>query len=144
MESHFAPPSSTIHTILLWLNTSGIPLQRVQLSRERGHILIATCVEDAERLLNTQYYEFHDIAHPDDRPQIAVESYHLPSSLDDMIYFIEPTLPSISRQPKRAAKDPKPTGALESRSGTNTTTRVDCFKYVTPECLPLWYNIPSD
>lgn len=53
VESNFAPPSSTIHTILLWLNTSGIPLQRVQLSRERGHILIATCVEDAERLLNT-------------------------------------------------------------------------------------------
>lgn len=61
-----------------------------------------------------------------------------------MIYFIEPTLPSIFRQPKRAAKDPKPAGALESRSGTNTTTRVDCFKYVTPECLRLLYNIPSD
>lgn len=144
VESHFAPPSSTVHDVLSWLNTSGIPLQRVEVSRERGHILIATCVEDAERLLNARYYEFHDISHPDDRPQIAVESYHLPNLLDDSIYFIEPTLPSISRQPKRAAKDLEPASALAPRSGTNTTTKVDCFRYMTPECLRLLYNIPSD
>ena len=51
----FAPTDETIHVVRNWLVTSGIEEHRISLGRTKGWMRVNVTVEEAERLMNTEY-----------------------------------------------------------------------------------------
>lgn len=51
----FAPSSGTIDVVRTWLLESGIEDHRITLSTSKGWINVLVSVEEAERLMNTEY-----------------------------------------------------------------------------------------
>jgi tripeptidyl-peptidase-1 len=58
----FAPPENTVSTVKEWLTSSGIDHSRVVHSDNKGWIAVDVTVEEAERLLLTEFYE-HEHVH---------------------------------------------------------------------------------
>ena len=146
VESHFAPTTATILELVNWLNESGASRSTIRVSRDRSHIFAALQVRDAERLLKTEYYDFHDSIAPGSEPQLAAGEYTIPDALAENIHFIEPTFPTdLGRVGTRRTKVQDSHGVNTMRRSTaNNGTKVDCLRYITPECLRLLYHIPND
>jgi tripeptidyl-peptidase I len=146
VESHFAATSDAIEEIIAWLSQSGIPRSSLRVSRDRTHIFFNPKVREAELLLNANYYEYHDKTLPSDEPQLAVEAFSIPDSITANINFIEPTFPTNLGGMKQTwrAKVEDEEESLAKRFTANNGTKVNCLKYMTPECLRLLYNFPHN
>lgn len=89
----FAPTAETVETITQWLSSTGISMTRVQTSASRGWMSFEATVDEAERLLNTQYHAWLHEATGTIQPAVALgASYSLPAHVRPHVDFITPTL----------------------------------------------------
>jgi tripeptidyl-peptidase-1 len=58
ITAKFAPSNHTVDTVRAWLAGSGFAEDRVRVSTSRGWIHINVTVEEAERLLRTEYHVY--------------------------------------------------------------------------------------
>jgi tripeptidyl-peptidase-1 len=137
---YFEPSKDSVREVLTWLSASAVPRSSLRASRNGGHIFINTTVEQAEKLLGTQYYQYSN----GQAAIVGTEAYSLPLSISKYVDYVLPALmssrPSTERQAHRTVV---PMKSQRKRSNISTIIEVDCFKYVTPECLRLLYNIPE-
>ena len=140
VKRHFVPSQDSVQEVLTWLSASGIPQSTLRTSLNRGHIFFNATVEQAEKLLGTQYYQYSN----GQASVVGAEAYSLPLSISKHVDYVLPALmlsrPSTKRQAQRATVSMK---SRLKRSNISTAIEVDCFKYVTPQCLRLLYNFPE-
>lgn len=53
----FAPADETVEAVKAWLVSAGISASRIVHSENRGWLAFDASVEEAERMLKTEYYE---------------------------------------------------------------------------------------
>jgi tripeptidyl-peptidase I len=133
-----APSQDQIREVARWLNDSGIPRSSLRASSDRGHIYFNTTVHRAEQLLGAQYNDYSD----GQVVQVTSDTYYLPLSISKYVDFVLPTLPrSRPHTGLEATTLVQQPGS--NRTDTSAVVEVDCFQYMTPECLRLLYNIPD-
>ncbi|KAF9243182.1 Pro-kumamolisin, activation domain-containing protein [Melanogaster broomeanus] len=144
----FAPTDETIDTVRSWLISSGISDERIAVGRTKGWIQVDATVEEAERLMNTEYNVY---THSTGKEHVACEAYHLPQDVQPHVDFVIPTVHFDTKLTRRSgdsepARDigqpgvglsPKTTGAVETLiSGLD-----QCDEYITPTCLRALYGL---
>ena len=102
----FAPSQETVSLIHDWLAQSGISSDRIKESQSLNWIHANVTVSEAERLLNTKYYEFTHLE--SGQTHVACEEYSVPEHVQGHVDFITPTLhfdTKIEGRKKRRAMD---------------------------------------
>ncbi|TFK47450.1 subtilisin-like protein [Heliocybe sulcata] len=85
----FAPSRESVDTVRGWLGDSGIAPERVRLSGAKTWIEINATVEEAERLLGTEY---HVYSHSSGKEHVACDSYSLPEHVSKHVDIVLPTI----------------------------------------------------
>jgi tripeptidyl-peptidase-1 len=104
----FAPTPETIQTVKNWLMNSGFAEARIHLTNTKSWIELNATVEEAERLLNAEYYvythstgkkhvckwieSFGDFLFASNRVISACNSYHLPAHVSPHVDLVTPTV----------------------------------------------------
>ncbi|PCH35494.1 subtilisin-like protein [Wolfiporia cocos MD-104 SS10] len=95
----FRPSSDTIDVVRSWLVDSGLSEKDLKLSASGQWLQANISIEDAEFLLNTEYYVYQ---HLDGYEHIAChEKYHLPEHVSRHVEIVTPTL-HFDVKPRRA------------------------------------------
>ncbi|KIJ66024.1 hypothetical protein HYDPIDRAFT_87864 [Hydnomerulius pinastri MD-312] len=144
----FAPNDESIDAVRSWLLENGFESDRVNLTPNKGWIEVSATVEEAERLLQTEYNLY---AHSTGKEHVACDSYHLPSHIAPHVDFVTPTvhfdakLTRRSTEPARAigqpgtgSSGPKTTGKFEGSIADDLST---CNEYITLDCLRTLYGL---
>jgi len=152
----FRPSFETIETVRAWLIEEGVEADRVRLSKSGGWVHVDVTVEEAERLLGTEYHVYQ-YGGEGGREHIACkEKYHLPEHVSKHVELVMPTLHfdvKVIRDGSAAKRDsppgyknmgrpgsgivnPKFTGAIE----TVLTELANCDQQITPDCIRALYN----
>ncbi|KAH7346722.1 peptidase S8/S53 domain-containing protein [Rhexocercosporidium sp. MPI-PUGE-AT-0058] len=103
----FAPSDETVSSIYDWLAKSGITSNRIKQSQSLNWIHANLTVSEAERLLNTKYYEYTHLE--SGQAHVACEEYSVPEDIQRHVDFVTPTLhfdAKIDMRKKRRAMDP--------------------------------------
>ncbi|KAH7904189.1 Pro-kumamolisin, activation domain-containing protein, partial [Hygrophoropsis aurantiaca] len=95
----FAPSQDTIDAVRSWLSESGIDEGRVRISPNKGWIVVDATVEEAERLLQTEY---HVYGHASGKEHVACDAYHLPEHIVPHVDFVTPTVHFDAKITKRS------------------------------------------
>lgn len=85
----FKPSNETVNAVLTWLVRAGISLQRIKKSQSLGWLHFDATVNEAQKLLKTEYFKFK---HTSGAPHIGCTAYHIPENVRKHIDFITPTL----------------------------------------------------
>lgn len=158
------PSEETISAVLSWLSEAEIDPDRVSLTRSRAWVHVDATVEEAEKLLQTEYYIYE---HSLGQSHIACEEYSLPAELSaDHVDIILPSVHFDAKitQPRRRAAvkrqipvpDPNVSDADLKNVGlfaghipkilpqpdvqALTLDNTTCDQFIVPECLRLLYN----
>ncbi|KAH8680763.1 peptidase S8/S53 domain-containing protein [Xylariales sp. PMI_506] len=135
----FAPAAETIKAAQSWVTAAGIPDESVSLAPGGGWLLINTTVEQAEDLLQAEYWIYESA---DGGLAVGADEYSIPSELKPHVEFVYPAVAlgemqsSELRRRKRSASN-RPKRQISPRD--NST----CANMVTPRCIAAWYNIPA-
>lgn len=165
----FAPTQESVDLVTEWLESSGIPGNRISRSQSLGWLHFDATVGEAEMLLKTQY---HLHQHKTGKPHVACESYHIPEHLKPHIDFITPTVhfdtqvaqanPALEKraepsstaavgvpvQSKAALQITEPGNGFLPKKGAvidieNLVDELeDCNTHITPNCLRALYRFP--
>ena len=100
VDTIFAPSNHSVAAVKEWLTSSGIESDDV-FETEKGWLAIDLPAGDAERLLNTEYYE-HEAE--DGTLRIGCDQYHLPQHISAHIDYIRP---GVALSPPLAKKNIK-------------------------------------
>ncbi|EPS96656.1 hypothetical protein FOMPIDRAFT_128300 [Fomitopsis schrenkii] len=159
----FRPTTESVDTVRSWLvDVGGLESERVRLSVGGGWLQADISVEEAERLLETEYhiYQFEDDAA---RTHVAChEKYHLPEEVAKHVEIVTPTLhfdvkpkskpvqlekrdaPSSESvdahavgQPGFGVSFPKTSGTTQAPS---TSDLAYCNEQIVPDCLRVLYS----
>ncbi|KAG1746468.1 peptidase S8/S53 domain-containing protein [Suillus lakei] len=106
----FSPSVESIGTVLTWLEENGFDSSRAKLTRNRGWIEVQATVEEAERLLQTEY---HVYGHETGQEHVACDSYHLPEHVQSHVDFVTPTVHFDAKISKRSGSS-SPDGTARS------------------------------
>ncbi|KUJ23903.1 putative alkaline serine protease AorO [Mollisia scopiformis] len=153
----FRPKSESIESVRDWLHSSGIDIDRHQVSPGRGWLKFEATIDELESLLSTEYHVYE---HSDTEAlHIGCDTYHVPLGVHPHIDFISPTVSTI--QIKRGAKKQKrgettkaspasfppivkPANLnLDPASFASDASTIPCYTAVTPDCLRTLYGIPK-
>jgi tripeptidyl-peptidase I len=155
----FAPSSESIDTVRNWIVESGIAPERITLSASKGWIQVLATVEEAENLMNTEYYVYtHDKTM---KEHVACEEYHLPLHISPHIDIVSPSVhfdAIINKNKKRSSsvQDPEPArkvGQPGFGNGPKLGAKLftppppspadlsQCDEQITLDCLKALYNI---
>ncbi|KAL0946313.1 hypothetical protein HGRIS_012554 [Hohenbuehelia grisea] len=146
----FAPSGESIRVVKDWLVGSGIDPGRLRLSPTKNWIKVNATVEEAERLLQTEYNVY---SHDDTGTEhIACDAYHLPAHVSPHVELVTPSIHFDARLHKRGPAfsgprerigepgvglGPKFTGKIS----TLLTELENCDKQITPACLRALYGV---
>ncbi|CAA7270109.1 unnamed protein product [Cyclocybe aegerita] len=144
----FAPSHETVTTVRNWLIKEGFDAKRVKVSATRGWIQLNATVEEAERLLKTQYNVY---THQDGEQHIASNSYYLPKHVSLHVEIVTPSIHFDSVLRKRGGSSvpakkiglpgvgitPKTTGTIKSL----WDELKNCDQFITPICLRVLYGL---
>ncbi|KAF9474366.1 subtilisin-like protein [Pholiota conissans] len=141
----FAPSRDSLDMVLGWLKTEGFGSERTWIASTGSWIHVNTSVEDAERLLHTQYNVY---AHVSGGEHIATESYQLPQNVSLHVDFVTPSIHFDSVLPKRHGSTkkmglpgvgimPKTTGQI----GRISDRLKHCDTQIVPSCLRALYGL---
>lgn len=143
VSTHFEPSKESREAVARWLESSGIPRSIIRLSADRGHLRVALAATKAEQLFGKS-----SKLHARGR-DTTVHTYSVPPSLSGLVDYILPAYSDTTLAPRRANQRVARRQHISRQTnstlpGTNSTTprKVDCFKYMSPECLRLLYNMP--
>ncbi|KAK7026073.1 hypothetical protein VNI00_015719 [Paramarasmius palmivorus] len=144
----FAPTTETFRVIESWLTMhGGITADRIQISRSRGWVELNVTVEEAEKLMKTEY---HIYTHEDGTQQIACTSYHLPQNVIPHVQVVTPTVHFNSVLKSRSRLPSKQNGQTGADSvhpvyHSNVQTLYHgleyCHDQISPACLKELYGI---
>lgn len=151
------PSSQTLDSTHQWLSDNGIDASSLSYSGAKDWIHLSISVEDAERLLDTEYHVYE---HEEGGQIIRTPNWSLPLHLHKHIDAIQPTTsfmraaPRSSYNPARKPRiAPRHTNIIEGQlsaghtpSGytppSNTTLSEICdVAAVSPQCFQALYNI---
>ncbi|KAJ6011904.1 Tripeptidyl-peptidase SED1 [Penicillium canescens] len=133
----FALPKEGIRELAKWLTSSGVPRSKLRLSPDRAYLSFDVTVSNAESLPGAKFRRYSSGS----ANQTASKVYSLPHGLAKYVDFV---LPAPGREPGNSAPT---SSSVRFKDGLNTratTRKVDCFKYMTPQCLRALYNIDED
>lgn len=88
----FRPAKESIETVHLWLVESGIDRASVRLSQGGGWLKANVTVEQAERLLQTEYHVYQSDEEGGGQHIACYEKYHLPEHVARHVDIVTPTL----------------------------------------------------
>ncbi|KAL4071280.1 peptidase S8/S53 domain-containing protein [Scleroderma yunnanense] len=145
----FAPTSGTVDAVHAWLLESGIEAHRIALSPSKGWINVYVSVEEAERLMNTEYNVYK---HASGIEHVACEAYHLPEHVSNHVDFVLPSVHFDAHLDRRDANNgPEikigvPGSGFEGPKTTGTfnnffTDLEHCDTDTTPACLRALYDL---
>lgn len=149
VASTFAPSNETVQVVRRWLTgpEGNIGGHRIKLAPSRGWIELNVTVEEAERLLNTEY---HLYTHKTGVRHVACTSYHLPEYVAPHVDVITPSVHFNAILDKRSRLPTKKIGEPGAGSVTPVLYRSDiktlyealdhCHEQVTPLCLRALYG----
>jgi tripeptidyl-peptidase I len=126
----FRPSSESIESVRDWLHSSGINIDRHQLSPGRGWLKFDATVEELESLLSTEYHVYE---HSDTEDlHIGCEEYHVPLSIQRHLDFVSPTVSTIKIK----------SGAAKQKRGEKTTKSSPAS--FPPHVRPAGINMSPD
>ncbi|KAF9807920.1 hypothetical protein IEO21_08015 [Rhodonia placenta] len=156
----FRPAKESIETVHLWLVESGIDRASVRLSQGGGWLKANVTVEQAERLLQTEYHVYQSDEEGGGQHIACYEKYHLPEHVARHVDIVTPTLhfdtkprtsvpqkidmdkrdrPVNARslgQPELGVSIPKTAATIE----TIYKGIEKCDEQIVPDCLRALYN----
>ncbi|GJJ10047.1 hypothetical protein Clacol_004273 [Clathrus columnatus] len=144
----FKPSTESVDTVMKWLQESGIVVERMKLSRSQGWVEMKLTPEEAEGLLDTEYFMYE---HVNGHKHIGCESYSLPVHVQPHVEIILPTVHfDVPKQRlgsnlhRRSKSDNIKThiatlGQL-AKGSSNSSSLANCDKQITPACLRALYN----
>lgn len=111
----FAPSQETVDAVSNWLVQAGVAIERQSRSGSQGWLTFEATVQEAERLLRTEYSIWE---HEDSQtPHVATTHYSLPASVSEHVDFVMPTLHFDRKLP---SKDKQKKRDLQKRDATNS------------------------
>ena len=153
----FAPSRETVHSIVTWLNQSGIAMHRLHRSHCGGWLSFNASVHEAEQLLRTRYHLYERRTTGD--LHAGCEEYSIPAWIRQHVDFITPTIhfdehnklkrgtSNLSEgKPGHHKSIEHPDEVLGKHRGSNkqlTTAPTKCDQFTTLDCLRALYNIPT-
>ena len=161
--STFSPPKERVETVTSWLIESGIERERITHSQNKGWLAFDATVEEAERLLHTEYY--HDGVQEEQGSRVGCNEYHLPKHVQEHVDYVTPGVkgtvmdlrPSSAR--KRAVNgrrglNGKPGSRRRLQSSrmktmphltppSNVSELATCDQAITPACIRALYNFQA-
>lgn len=158
----FSPSDETVDAVSGWLIESGISRERLTHSGNKAWLAFDATVEEAERLLHTEY--FHDGIEEDRGSMVGCNEYHLPKHIQEHVDYVTPGLKGTMLDLRSSS--------LRRRSGDKSSTKVrqgskirpqekrfksvpdvanaisnsslaDCDEFITPACLRALYNFKA-
>ncbi|KAH9924575.1 subtilisin-like protein [Fomitopsis serialis] len=92
VASTFRPTKESVDTVHGWFTESGIAPERVKSSTGGSWMKVNVTIEEAERLLGTEYYVYQ-FGEDGSRTHVAChEKYHLPDHVSKHVEIVSPTL----------------------------------------------------
>ncbi|MCJ1355544.1 MAG: hypothetical protein MMC33_005536 [Icmadophila ericetorum] len=159
----FAPPEETVNAVREWLTSFGIHDSRIVHSDNKGWLAFDATVDEAERLLHTEFYEHEHKHTPNVR--VGCDQYHVPKHVQEHVDYITPgikLIPVVKRSVKRSTKVEQ--RSLSSVKGVQRTSSPPesvnvhfmpqaamalppdlrgCGVNITPPCIKALYHIPD-
>ncbi|KAJ7367301.1 subtilisin-like protein [Mycena albidolilacea] len=145
VAQHFAPSNETIQAVVSWIVKSGVPRDRVRVSKTKGWVQVLNAtVAEAETLLKAEYHVFE---HESDGQHVACDAYHLPAHVVPHVEIVTPTIdfnPLRKRgathinlgQPDNSSVRP----VIAGKVSTILNELENCDKQITPACLRALYG----
>ncbi|KAF8963500.1 peptidase S8/S53 domain-containing protein [Flammula alnicola] len=144
----FAPSKETVDTVRTWLVDAGFDESRMKVSPTKTWIQVNMTVEEAERLLQTEYNVY---SHNGGDQHVACDSYHLPEHVSPHVEIVTPSIHFDAVLRKRGGTSvpakkiglpgigitPKTTGTISTLFGQ----LENCDKLITPVCLRALYGL---
>jgi tripeptidyl-peptidase-1 len=143
----FRPSSESIESVRDWLHSSGIDIDRHEVSPGKGWLKFDASIEELESLLSTEYHVYQ---HADTlETHIGCDEYHVPHEVHPHIDFISPTVSTLKVK-NRAAKSKRalksfspasfpphvtPASGISTGPNSDAETEIPCHTAVTPACL---------
>lgn len=160
----FSPPEETVETVASWLIQSGIAKERITHSQNKAWLAFDATVEEAERLLLTEY--FHDGIETDRGSRVGCNEYHLPKHVQEHVDYVTPGLKGtvMDLRPSSAWKRSASPGNAKRKAGrssrrrpqssrrkampdlsaySNSSDLATCDQAITPVCLQALYNFAA-
>ncbi|OAX42805.1 hypothetical protein K503DRAFT_766419 [Rhizopogon vinicolor AM-OR11-026] len=145
----FSPSDETVSTVRDWLVKSGLASERIRVSPTKGWINVDVTVEEAERLMNTEY---HVYTHKSGQEHVACEAYQLPEHVSSHVDFVLPSVHFDAKIKRRSGSEPEPARAIGqpgvgiTPKTTGTVSQIlteleECDEYITPVCLRALYGL---
>lgn len=151
----FRPSRDAVDAVREWLMEEGMAPEGVKVHTGGGWVQVDVTVEEAERLLSTEYYvyQFGEGGGRGSEHVACKEKYHLPEHVSKHVELVVPTLHfdvHVKRervaekrsgsknmgQPGSGIVNPKFIGEIE----TALTELADCDQQITPDCLRALYD----
>ena len=143
----FRPSSESIESVQDWLHSSGIEIDRHEVSPGKGWLKFEASIEELESLLSTEYHVYQHSETME--THIGCNEYHVPQAIHPHIDFITPTVSTLkvksrAAKQKRAIKSfspasfpphVQPASGISMGPNTNVGTEIPCYTAVTPDCL---------
>ncbi|KAJ7784651.1 peptidase S8/S53 domain-containing protein [Mycena metata] len=147
VAEHFAPTEEAVHAVTSWIVGSGLPQERVRVSKTKGWVMVNASVAETEKLLNTQY---HVYKHKSGKEHVACEAYHLPAHIVPHVALVTPSIDFNAMLAKRAS-DPthklgQPGAGVSLKVGSQISSTMNsddldnCDVTITPACVRALYD----
>jgi tripeptidyl-peptidase I len=159
----FKPSDNTVQAVHEWLTGSGIHPDRITHSDNKGWFAFYATNKEAENLLHTEFYEYHDSLTGEKLP--SCDQYHVPKHLREHIDYVSPGVKLLAiesghgdlKMKKRTiihnaesggsllhytASSSPPTPDIESGSGGLPANLKNCDEEITPDCVAALYKLP--
>lgn len=138
VEELFSSNYKQVQDLTQWLAKAQVPYENATFDGDHLILDITKC--NAETLLRTTFnlYDCGTNGH------VFSDTYYLPESIAGHIDLITVTVRDRNRGTRKPARrHMAPRGDVARTTAVpKKSRRVDCFKYMTPDCLRLLYGIP--
>ncbi|KAH7883231.1 peptidase S8/S53 domain-containing protein [Phlebopus sp. FC_14] len=146
----FAPSDETISTVRNWLISNGLSEDRINLGRAKGWLQVDVTVEEAERLMNTEYNVY---THVTGQQHVGCEAYHLPEDISPHVDFVLPSVHFDTKLKRRSGDSDSVPARDIGQPGVGITPKTtgsvlelvneleQCDEYITPICLRTLYGL---
>ncbi|TVY75723.1 Tripeptidyl-peptidase [Lachnellula suecica] len=151
----FAPAQDSVDAVKSWLESAGIEAQRISQSVNKQWIQFDAKVEEAERILKTEYHSYEHKSSGVSNP--ACSEYHVPLHVQEHVDYITPGLRLMTggktteeaKKKKRSFRtgNAKFSGPILGpilqglKNKTIAEELAECDTYITPPCIAAMYNI---
>ncbi|TFY61990.1 hypothetical protein EVJ58_g4155 [Rhodofomes roseus] len=121
VASTFRPTKESVDTVRTWLVESGVASERVKLGTGGSWIKVNVTIEEAERLLGTEYYVYQ-FGEDESHTHVAChEKYHLPEHVSKHVEIVSPTL-HFDTKPRGPAGQWQKVGSRDDASASSNSS----------------------